>query len=99
MWEAWKISKAYRLRPSELYGIKDELKAWSFDRAVWLFGSNLEAELEEAANDAKNKGQAESKQRRVLAKWLGGGVQQYRDPGGSAAPGATSSQTSGPVSL
>lgn len=87
------MAKAYHLRPSEIYGITDEIAAWSFDRAVFLFGSELQAELEEASSGAKNKGQARQRQQRVLSKWLGG-KQQFKDP----AAGASSS-ASGPVQL
>lgn len=93
------MSQAYRLRPSSFYGIVDELKAWSFDRAVWLFGSSLEAELEEAAHSAKNSSQAESRQRQVMEKWLGGAApRKFRNPS-SGPNGGVSSNASGAVTL
>lgn len=98
LWEAWKLAKAYRTRPSDLYGIRDEVAAWCFDRAVFLFGTELEAELRDAADGAKNKQQSSSRQQRVIAKWLGGKA-QYKDPMGAPTPGVTTSESSGIVSL
>jgi hypothetical protein len=97
LWEAWRLSKAYRCRPSELYGIQDAVTAWSFDRACWLFGSQLDAELAEAEQGAKSKSQANGRRQRVIAKWLGG-KQQFRDPVASGS-GTVSSKGAGPVKL
>lgn len=104
MWEAWKLSKAYGVPPSELYCIRDELAAWCLNRAVWLFGSTVEADLRQVVDSAKNAGQAAQRQQRVLASY-GIGKVQYRDP--VAAGGASkepqqqvvSSDMSGPVAL
>lgn len=92
LWEAWKLSQAYRTRPSDLYAIRDEVRAWSFDRAVYLFGSQLEAELETAGQEAKSKAQARSARQRVLSRWLGV-EQKFRDP--AVGKGGTVSSTSG----
>lgn len=62
-----------------MYGIADEITAWCFDRAVFLFGSEVEADLREASDGAKTKQQSVSRQQRVIAKWLGGRA-QYKDP-------------------
>lgn len=103
MWEAWRLAKAYQQRPSEIYGVHDEVTAWCFDRAVWLFGSELDAELRNAAEGAKNERMAAGRQARVIAKWLGGEV-KYKEPGVGAAAGAgggvvSSDQKGGPVKL
>lgn len=96
MWEAWKLSQTYRTRPSELYGIDDEVTAWCFDRAVYLFGSQLDAELREASDGAKSKSQARSRSQRVLTKWLGG-KQQFKAP--PSVGGGITSENSGQVKL
>lgn len=97
MWEAWRLAKAYSTRPSSLYAIKDEVTAWSFDRAVFLFGSGLDADLKNAAKDAKSDSQANSRRQAVIAKWLGK-PQQFKDPS-SGGSGAVTSKGAGPVSL
>ena len=97
MWEAWRLAKAYSTRPSSLYAIKDEVTAWSFDRAVYLFGSEVDAELKNAAKGAKSDTQANGRRQRVLAKYLGG-KQQFKDPVASGQ-GAVTSKGSGPVTL
>jgi len=97
LWEAWRLAKAYGTTPSDLYGITDEVTAWCFNRAVYLFGGELEAELKNAAKGAKSDTQANGRRQRVLAKYLGG-KQQFKDPV-AAGQGAVTSQGSGPVSL
>jgi len=57
-------------RPSEFYGIEDELAAYSFDRAVNLFGVTLENRVQEVASKAKNKASADRKVKQELTKWL-----------------------------
>lgn len=102
LWEAWRLSKAYQVRPSEFYGIHDEFEAWCFDRAVFLFGSSLDSELREAADGAKNKNQSRQRQQRVLDRWLRDEDQprQFKDPAVSASPHEVPiGPGSGPVSL
>ena len=81
-----------------MYGITDEVAAWCFDRAVFLFGSEMESELREAADGAKNKQQANARQQRVISKWLGGKV-QYKDPAAGGSGQVKSVPGSGPVTL
>lgn len=97
MWEAWTISRAYRVLPSDLYFIHDEVAAWSFNRAVYLFGSELDAELQAAGDGAKNQMQAQARRQAVLNRWLGA-PQQFKDPN-AAESGTISSQGSGPVAI
>lgn len=82
VWQAWQLSKAYRCRPSEIYGIEHPVQQLYFDRAVWAFGTTLEGELEKAGNNAKKPRQAEQARQRVLQKWLGSntGDRGYRKP-------------------
>lgn len=81
-----------------MYGITDEIAAWCFDRAVFMFGSEVDAELRDAAQGAKNKQQATARQQRVMAKWLGGTV-RYKDPAAAAGGEVKSVPGSGPVTL
>jgi hypothetical protein len=107
LWEAWKLSQAYHRPPSEIYRIKDELTGWSFDRAVWVFGSTVESELEAAAHSAKKPQQQMFKQQQVLAKYKLAEM-KFRDPMAAANvkkpqadPNAvvTSEEAAGPVQL
>jgi hypothetical protein len=90
------------VRPSELYGIRDELAAWCFDRAIHLFGISLEHDLQEAEAKAKKPWMAQLNRQRVLQQWLGVEV-KFRDPGGKAKTQdqavEVTSETSGPVRL
>jgi len=100
------MSQAYHLPPSEIYQLSDPVTRWSFDRAVWVFGSTVEAELREAAGSSKNPSQALFKQQQVLARY-GVGKMQFRDPAaGQTAKKDTNStgevvtsETAGPVKL
>ncbi|QPX61871.1 tail assembly chaperone [Microbacterium phage DannyDe] len=62
--------KQLRTRPSELYGVDDELTAWSFDRAVQTFGTALENRLHEVTRKQKNQAAANRKAHQELDKWL-----------------------------
>jgi len=70
LWEAFHLSKQMHVRPSEYYGITDELTAYSFDRAVQLFGNTLEARLRTVSQSAKNQKAAQRKADMELRKWL-----------------------------
>jgi hypothetical protein len=103
LWEAWKLAKAYHCRPSDLYGIRDEVAALSFDRAIYLFGTELESELRAAQDGAKNQQQANIRQQRVMAQWLGTEI-RYKSPGAAspgkpATSGTVTSEGSGPQIL
>jgi hypothetical protein len=64
------MSKQLRSRPSEIYGIDDELTAWSFDRAVQTFGVALENQLHRVAEKTKNRASGQRKAQQELDKWL-----------------------------
>ena len=98
LWEAWRLAKAYMTRPSEIYGVRDEVAAYSFDKAVYMFGSNLDAELQKAGREAKSDAQANGRRQRVLAKWLGTKA-QYKDPSAGGANTVSSSNSNGTVTL
>lgn len=59
----------YRVPPSQLYKVKDELAAFFFDRAVASFGSRIEREQQQAT-DGKSGKQAEMAANMVLVKWI-----------------------------
>jgi hypothetical protein len=80
VWEAWQLSKTYNARPSELYGISHPVQQFFFDRAVYVFGTTLESDLEKAGEKAKKPKQAEQARMRVLQKWLGTEVIGFREP-------------------
>lgn len=63
------MAREMRVRPSELITLEaDPLTVFCFDRAVTAFGEALLAELKDI--DAKTKKEAQTKQKRILAKWL-----------------------------
>lgn len=66
-----------KTRPSEIYFIRDELTAWSFDRAVMTFGAMVENDLDELED--KDSKALQYKRTARLNKWLGI-APQYRDP-------------------
>lgn len=74
------------------------MAAWCFNRAIFLFGSSIDADLQMAENGAKNQKQANHKRQQVMSAWLGTPV-KYRDPGPKAAQGEVSSETQGSVKL
>lgn len=82
MWEAWSLATQWQTRPSELYGIRDQLAAHNFDRAVMHFGKHVEAEMRTAAEKAKTDKAARQKAQQVLNKYLAepGTGPQFRDP-------------------
>lgn len=97
------MAKTYRTRPSAIYGIHDEVAAYCFDRAVMIFGTALEKDLQDASDGAKSKQQAAGREQRVFARWFGEAA-KYKDPAAAkatpegAAPVATS-EAAGPVAL
>lgn len=64
------MAKQLGTRPSDLYGIEEEVTAWSFDRAVLTFGNALESKLQIVARSSKRQKEAERKVERELQKWL-----------------------------
>lgn len=81
------MGKQLRTRPSEIYGIDDELTAWCFDRAIQTFGQALENRLHEIGEKAKNRKQGQMKAHQEIQKWLSSGDTKaqrgqgrFRDP-------------------
>ena len=68
-------------------GISDRVHRYYFDKAVWRFGSALEADLNTVAEKSKTVAATRAKQAMVMAKWMGAGKDTkglYRDPARSA---------------
>ena len=68
MWQAWTLSQAMKVRPSDMYAIEGDFRRFCFDRAVFTFGRALDAELNSVKG--KNDNEINRKRERVLAKWL-----------------------------
>lgn len=79
MWQHYRMSKSLRKSPAELLDIRHPVKAFYFNRAVWVFGTTLEADLEAVAENVTKPKVAKAKQQMVLATWLGTRG-MYRDP-------------------
>src|SRR6478752_79953 len=85
LWAAWQQSKAYRVRPSELMGITAQPLAFYLDRAVFTFGTALDAELDKAGEtkgkSKKSAAQVQMAKQLVLNRWLDATDQQrFADP-------------------
>lgn len=80
MWEAWLLSKQWKVRPSELYGVNHPVQAFYFDRAVWVFGTTMEADMDKAGQKAKKPKQQEAARLRVMHKWLGSDAVSFAQP-------------------
>lgn len=83
LWTAYNVCKVWGCRPSELYHIADELAAVNLDHAVALFGSALDAEL----NNVEGKTEAEinNKRQAILNRWIpehrkAGEPRKFADP-------------------
>lgn len=79
LWEAWTLSRTWKVRPSEMYGIAGEFAAWCFDRAVTTFGTAVETDIKESTSKAKDDAQAKRKAQLVLHKWLNMPVEKEED--------------------
>jgi hypothetical protein len=79
------MSRALKKTPAELYCVGEslvgaynlgsEIAAYCFNRAVWLFGSALQAELDalppsKSRNETTRKRDEEKGRARILQKWI-----------------------------
>jgi len=64
------MAKTWTTRPSELFAIADPLTAFYFDRAVTLFGKEVEAAMDEAAEGAKTGKDAQRRRQLALTKYM-----------------------------
>lgn len=66
-----------------MLSIHDELAAWQLDKAVALFGTCVDSEIDKATRSAKNDKAAEVAANRVISKWVVDGKSaraRYRQP-------------------
>lgn len=64
------MSRNLRTLPSDLLGLTDPIQRFYFDRSVWLFGSQVEADIEQATKKAKNDRARDQKRDQVLRRWI-----------------------------
>lgn len=64
------MSRTWRVRPSEFYGITDEIAGHYFDRAITVWGLAYEADLNAATSDAKSTADAKRASRLVQQRWM-----------------------------
>lgn len=74
------MATKFQSRPSEHLNIEHPVAAFYFDRAIYTFGSLLEADMEDEVGKVKDeKGQKRAAQR-VLNRWMGEGQQRFASP-------------------
>lgn len=71
---AWRMSKTFHCRPSQLLAIHDEVAAYYLDSAVFYFGVNYELDLEKAGEKAKSDGAKKMAMESVNKRWLNDGL-------------------------
>ena len=64
------MSQKIQTRPSDLLGLVDPLVRYYFDKAIWTFGSLVEADLHQVDSKSKNPKTAAQKRRMVLQNWI-----------------------------
>lgn len=84
------MSSKYSSRPSELLGITCDIQAFYLDRACWLYGTQLDSQIENAVRNAKNDVAKKTAAHQALSKAMAKGKQnpggqgqvqrQFRDP-------------------
>lgn len=83
MWQTWQMSQSLRKSPSELLRISNPIHAYYFDKAVWRFGTAVEADLNAASEKSTKPATIKAKQAMIMAQWLGKGKDvkgMYKDP-------------------
>ncbi len=80
------MAKVYHTLPSLIFNIEDPLTAYYFNRAVFIFGSNVETEMQNAEMLAKSDQARIAARKKVLRRFLGDytnestDTSQFRDP-------------------
>ena len=85
------MSQAYRVRPSELLGVTDSFRAFTVDRAVWMFAAAIERDQDIAAGGlpkTAKQNTIEQVRQRVLDRYLG--IDPAKVPGRFRDPGTAS---------
>ena len=78
------MAKAFRARPSELLGVEDDFDAFRLDRAVYRFGTHVDAALDKVTGN--NENEIKQKRLRVVAKYFpkaqaaSGSTKKFADP-------------------
>ena len=70
---AYQSAKTWKRLPSEIYHIADtygDYAAYCFDKAVMVFGQSYEADMHDAAMNAKTSSDSKRAVRIVQARWL-----------------------------
>ena len=65
-WELWQRSQALHCKPSDLIGFESDVRAFYFDRGIWLFARGLEAEMDAASNRSKTEKGKNGARKRIL---------------------------------
>lgn len=76
---AFRLAKSSQCRPSDVYAVDDPVDAYCFDRAVYHFGTALEAALDEA-NSEKTAAAVNRKRQRIFQKWIPEASVGFADP-------------------
>lgn len=72
-------------RPSELLRISGSIRQYCLDRAIWLFGSTLDAELEKSLEGCTTDREMNRARQSVLDRWF---PEQLTAPGRFKDPAA-----------
>lgn len=87
MWELWRRSQALHCKPSDLLGFDSPIRAFYFDRGVWLFASRLESDMDTASERAKSDKAKQAARLKVMNLYLASDeepvAKRFKDP---AAP-------------
>jgi len=88
------MSQDLNCRPSDLLGIQGVYEAYCLDQAVWYAGTHIDADLNEAVDNAihsgskskQHKGKADMARKRVMRKYFGAdeAPTQFADPAAMA---------------
>jgi hypothetical protein len=78
------MASAYSTLPSKLYGLKHPVEAFYFDRAVFFFGTAMDADVEESTEKVKKNRKAAIERR--VSLWLD---DDGNMPGRFASPAVT----------
>lgn len=76
------MSKQYRRLPSEIYKINDDVAAYYFDRAIYVWGNFADNYLDEASSKAKTPFQVKFRRQNAFRTLMGWNDKpgQFRDP-------------------
>lgn len=75
------MSSKYSSRPSDLLGITCDIQSFYLDRACWLYGSQLDVQIENAVKNAKNDVAKKTAAHQALSKAMSKGRQKANGQG------------------